>query len=299
MCAFRYINNHVLGEQNLWADLLPRGSVRSAQRLARPHVALIMLAPVAGADEPGQEDWSSRVSVIEKQRNFLSNRPYGLRCDDVLVDAGQRWWVPDAPVELKLRILIAAQAGTAGHRGALPTRLLVLRHFLRSNARKEIDAFVQSCLICLSIGSARVRRPLGHSMHADALNQIIYVEFCYIGVGTAGDCHVLVLKDDLSSSIRFVPTKAATAAANADAQVHWFTEFGACHAWISDQGSHFKNSIIAELRKRTRSHHHFSLPYSPCSNGTVQVKNRELVRCLKSLGFTSNCHSNRGQFYSQ
>jgi RNase H-like domain found in reverse transcriptase len=45
MCAFRYIINHVPGEQNLWADLLTRWAVRSAQRLARPRVALIMLAP--------------------------------------------------------------------------------------------------------------------------------------------------------------------------------------------------------------------------------------------------------------
>jgi Integrase zinc binding domain len=58
-----------------------------------------------------------------------------------MVDAGQRWRVPDAAVDLK-RILIAAHAGPAGHRGAEPTRLLVLRRFLWSNARKEIDAFV-------------------------------------------------------------------------------------------------------------------------------------------------------------
>jgi transposase InsO family protein len=243
-----------------------------------------MLAPVAGADEPGQEDWPSRVSVVEEQRKFLSNRPDGLGYDaELLVDAGQRWWVPDAAVELKLRILIAAHAGPAGHRGAEPTRLLVLRHFLWSNARKEIDAFVQSCLICLSTGAARVRRPLGHSMHVEAPNQIIHFDICFIGVATAGYCYVLVLKDDLSSWTRFVPTKAATAAAAAEALVHWFTEFGVCHTWISDQGSHFKNSIIAELRKLTRGHHHFSLPYTPWSNGTVEVVNRELVRCLKAL----------------
>jgi hypothetical protein len=52
-------------------------------------VALIMLAPVAGADEPGQESWPSRVSVVEEQGKFLSNRPDGMRYDvDLLVDAG-------------------------------------------------------------------------------------------------------------------------------------------------------------------------------------------------------------------
>jgi hypothetical protein len=54
-------------------------------------------------------------------------------------------------------------------------------------------------------------------MHAEAPNQIIHFDFCFIGVATTGYCYVLVLKDDLSSWTRFVPTKAATAAAAAEA----------------------------------------------------------------------------------
>jgi hypothetical protein len=60
--------NHVPGDQNLWADFLTRWAARSSQRLARPSVALIMLAPVSGADELGQEYWPSRFSVIDEQR---------------------------------------------------------------------------------------------------------------------------------------------------------------------------------------------------------------------------------------
>jgi RNase H-like domain found in reverse transcriptase/Reverse transcriptase (RNA-dependent DNA polymerase)/Integrase zinc binding domain/Integrase core domain/Aspartyl protease len=284
MCAFRYVINHVPGDQNLWADLLTRWAVRSAQRLARPRVALIMLAPVAGADELGQEDWPSRVSFVEEQRKFLSNRPDGLRYDvDLLVDAGQRWWVPDAAVELKLRILIAAHAGPAGHRGAEPTKLLVQRHFLWAGARKEVDSFVHSCLQCLSTGAARVRRPLGHAMHADVPNKLLHFDFCYIGEGIGDYCYVLVLKDDMSSWTRLVPCKAATAVSTAEALVSWFAEFGVVVTWVSDQGSHFKNRVIAELRQLTRGHHHFSLPYTPWSNGTVEVVNRELLRCLKAV----------------
>jgi Integrase zinc binding domain len=227
MCAFRYVINHVPGDQNLWADLLIRWAVRSAQRLARPRVALIMFAPVAGADELGQEDWPSRVSVVQEQRKFLSIRPDGLKYElDLLVDAGQRWWVPDAAVELKLRILIAAHAGPAGHRGTEPTKLLIQRHFLWAGARKEVNGFVQCCLQCLSTGSARVRRPLGHAMHADAPNKMLHFDFCYIGIGIGQHSYVLVLKYDLSSWTRLVPCKAATAVITAEALVNWFAEFG-------------------------------------------------------------------------
>jgi hypothetical protein len=84
-----------------------------------------MLSPVAGANELGREDLPSRVSVDEEQRKFLSNRPDGLRYDAdlwVVADAGQHLRVPDAAVELKLRILIAAHAGLAWCR---PTTFLV------------------------------------------------------------------------------------------------------------------------------------------------------------------------------
>jgi hypothetical protein len=134
--------------QNVWADLLTSWAVRSAPRLARSRVSLIMLVPVTGADDPVQEHWLSIVSVVEEQRKILSNRPDRLRYDaDLLVHAEQRLWVPNAAVELKQRILIPAHAGPAGLRGAMPTRLLLVRHFLWSKARKEIDASVQICLI--------------------------------------------------------------------------------------------------------------------------------------------------------
>jgi Integrase zinc binding domain len=86
-------------------------------------------------------------------------------------------------VELKLRILIAALAGPVGSRGSEPTKLLIQRHFLWAGARKDVDGFVQSCLQCLSTGSARVRRPLDHAMHADAPNKMLHFDFCYIGMG--------------------------------------------------------------------------------------------------------------------
>jgi hypothetical protein len=144
-----------------WPDLLTRWAVRSAQRLARPRVALIMIAPVSGADEPGQDDWPSRVSVVEEQRNFLSNRPYGQRCDaDLLVDEGQRWWVPDAAVELKLRILIAAHAGPAGHRDCRHDFWCFVIFCCPMCARRSTISYKAVLFVCL-------RKPRGYDAHLD------------------------------------------------------------------------------------------------------------------------------------
>jgi hypothetical protein len=64
--------------------------------------------------------------------------------------------------------------------GEEPTNFLVQRNFIWSGARKEVDSFVHSCLQCLSTGTARMRRPLGYAMHADARNKLLQLSSCYI-----------------------------------------------------------------------------------------------------------------------
>jgi len=52
---------------------------------------------------------------------------------------------------------------------------------------------------------------------------------------------------------------------------------------VSDQGSHFKNSLIKELVDELRSKHHFTTAYSPWANGTVERVCREVLRACKAL----------------
>jgi Integrase zinc binding domain/RNase H-like domain found in reverse transcriptase len=284
LCAFRYVIHHVPGGANVWADLLTRWAVRSAQKLSRPTISLFLLTPVAGADELEPEAWPSRARIIEAQKRFKHDIPEGMRMTDgIAVAVDDRTWIPPDATALKLGVLIAAHMGPAGHRGPDATRRMVQRHFVWAGARREIEAFRSSCLQCLSAGGARVRRPLGHAMHAERPNQIIHFDNCYIGPANENITYVLILKDDLSSWTRLVPCKTADALTTANALVHWFAEFDTVLNWVRDQGSHFKNKVIKELRQLTRGQHHFTLPYTPWSNGTVEVVCRELLRCLKVL----------------
>ncbi|POM60165.1 hypothetical protein PHPALM_31010 [Phytophthora palmivora] len=53
--------------------------------------------------------------------------------------------------------------------------------------------------------------------------------------------------------------------------------------WVSDQGSHFKNLVMEELATLLGVQHHFVTAYCPWANGTVEVVNRQLLKCLRSL----------------
>jgi hypothetical protein len=61
----------------------------------------------------------------------------------------------------------------------------------------------------------------------------------------------------------------------------WYSLFGIALVHISDQGSHFKNVVVSELNRRLSTKHHFTLPYIPWSNGTVEVVVREMRKLLK------------------
>jgi len=55
--------------------------------------------------------------------------------------------------------------------------------------------------------------------------------------------------------------------------------------WCSDQGSHFKNSVVKELSRVHGIRHHFTTAYSPWANGTVERVMREIKRaCAVLLG---------------
>lgn len=54
--------------------------------------------------------------------------------------------------------------------------------------------------------------------------------------------------------------------------------------WIvSDQGSHFKNSLLRGIIEETHVKHHFTTAYSPWANGTVERVCREVLRACRSL----------------
>lgn len=53
--------------------------------------------------------------------------------------------------------------------------------------------------------------------------------------------------------------------------LHLFSTFIVTHIWVSDQGPHFKNSLITEINRFLHTHHHFTTPHYPQSSLTVEL----------------------------
>ena len=296
LSAFRYVVQHLPGEENVWADMLTRWAANSKSSVSTKRLGKfmsLMLAPVNPSMD-SKFDWPSLSDVFFAQKNTKEKPPNGFGPSDKgIINADSVFWLPSRSCHpwgdsklrlLKLRILIAAHTGIGGHRGPNITRAAVKAHFSWSKMNNDIDSFVNSCLHCKCTEPAKtVPRPLGSALHAALPNKLLHFDYLYMSPGEDEYLYVLILKDDHSGYCWFVPTKEANAATTATSLINWFSTFGVVSTWVSDQGSHFKNELIRILRESYKTSHHFTLAYCPWSNGTVEVVCRELLRAVRAL----------------
>jgi hypothetical protein len=58
--------------------------------------------------------------------------------------------------------------------------------------------------------------------------------------------------------------------------------FGVCYEWVSNQGTHFKNQVMAELQHVLGAHHHFTTARCPWANSIVMHHLLCLFRSCRS-----------------
>jgi hypothetical protein len=69
----------------------------------------------------------------------------------------------------------------------------------------------------------------------------------------------------------------------AQALLAWCGRYGTPVTLISDQGPHFKNQVMDNLRAALKVEHHFVTPLSAWANGTIERANRECLRAFRAL----------------
>lgn len=143
---------------------------------------------------------------------------------------------------------------------------------------------IRGCLHCIITRAGEVvPRPIGQAIHAASANEVIHVDYLYIGIGTQGKNYILIIRDDLSSYVWLWPTTDCTAESAVEAMCQWICVFGGIEWLVSDQGSHFKNHLLRALTDELQVSHHFTTAYSPWANGSVERVCREVLRACRAL----------------
>ena len=196
----------------------------------------------------------------------------------------KRIWIPNSDQNLQLKILVASHCGAIRHRGVTATISVLLEQFYWKSMKRDAEQLVKGCLHCIATRTGSViPRPLAHSLHGERPNEVVHLDYLYMGAGIDNKSYVLIIRDDLSSFVWLFATEAATSGEAVNALTTWISSFGSMKWFVTDQGSHFKNELINGLSSELRINHHFTTAYSPWSNGTVERICREVLRACRAL----------------
>ena len=264
LLSFNYLIEHISGIDNIWADLMTRWGPSSE----------CLNSIVASVPFLDPSEWPSIEEIEESQAEFVGTHP-----DDI--PEGKVWIPPNK--SLRTRLMIIGHCSISGHLQIQATIEKIGTHFWWESMEEDVKAFVTNCLHCITTKSGPIPRPLGEAVHGSRPNEVLHYDFLHVGKSEDGYVYVLVIKDDLSNFVELIPSKTADHFVVADALLDWAKRFGVPDVHVSDNGSHFKNSVINELTRLMNIRHHFVVAHSPMSNGTVEVVNRLLLQVLQTL----------------
>ena len=300
--SFDYQIEHISGEKNLWADLLSRWgcgiakSNESAAKVVRYVKDERIVARLQQWFElPREREWPTKEEIRDTQQRVITEEDKdreGLVRDErnlwIQRDGDrERVWLPqdERTKDLRSRLAIVAHAACAGHRGKDVTVNAIKSWLVWPNMDGEIREFVENCLQCARCRSdALINRPWGEQVHASKPGEVLHMDFMQVCNRADSDLrYILVLKDDLSHLVELVPTARTDAESVIETCMKWFSRMGIPEVIVTDQGAHFRNVLVGDLEHHMGVRHHFTLPYCPWSNGTVERVNRDIKRLLQVL----------------
>ncbi|POM77486.1 hypothetical protein PHPALM_5120 [Phytophthora palmivora] len=289
LTGYNYDIEHVNGADNHWADMVSRW-------LCRPEETALIRAKAVRTRgtsssrsvlRPLQEDgfvWPSVNEVRRVQRKHLSKLTEEHTEVDGLIYIGDKLWIPKQERGLLTRILIIAHCGIQAHRG----EQVMLNHLQEKYAidrlHYQVKSFVGKCLLCKHLkGGMLIQRPWAEPRAVAGRNEVLHMDYLSMDDSYGPTKYVLVLKDELTHFCELIPCDSPTSMVVATAILDWYKRFGMPSTWMSDQGTHFKNEIMAELSRRLKGVQTFVPVYTPWVNGTVERLNRDILHVVRAL----------------
>ena len=260
--------------------------------LYSPSAAFDFSLPRIKAEQMKDGDICHRVRSIANEPHLFPNEVLRdeILCKTITRHGDLRLTVPWVPSSLIPEILSAYHDHPlSGHFGADRTYYRLRDKFYWPRMRDTIKQYVRSCTECTQFNAQRRKKP-GHLQTEPApegVFEILQMDYWKAPlVSTSGNQYVLVITDRLS---KYVFARAFPSATAKNAAEMLFEDVilkhGAIRCIQSDQGTHFKNDLLAGIVRLTGCKQIFSIPYHPMSNGQVERFNSTFYDQLKKY-----CH---------
>lgn len=294
--SFNYHIQHIDGEQNVWADLLSRWGAAGEEALKARRTRLLVRAMTMDdarvtPRRHAEFEWPSEESLKNSQQQLSAQEMTEAECskeDYLWRNQGGKIIIPQQDEDMRVRLWVMAHAGAAGHFSEYATRASLEEKFHWAQLKDDVAQMCQQCIHCVAVkGGKREPRPWGYTLQGRKQFEVLQVDYFYVSPLAKGTQHnfkyILVMKDEFSGFVWFVPTEAPNTRAAAEAIVKWMADYCCCPQYlVSDQGSHFTSELMGELTRLMGIEHHMVVAYSPWAN-SVERANRTLKRTLTAM----------------
>ncbi|XP_025161027.1 uncharacterized protein LOC112589987 [Harpegnathos saltator] len=179
-----------------------------------------------------------------------------------------------------------------GHKGVTKTYLRIKEKYQWPNLKEEIQEFIRNCRSCQLKKLVRVKtkQPMVITdTPKEAFEKISMDIMGPLPTTSSGNSYILTIQDLLTKHSTAIALRQASALDVADAFVNNFIcLYGAPKAVLTDQGSHFINSLIKAVARKFKINQCKTTAYHPQSNGSIERSHHVLWEYLKQ--YTNTQH---------
>lgn len=172
-----------------------------------------------------------------------------------------------------------------GHYGIHATWARLYSQYWWPNAYENMKKYVGSCDACQLFSNIQDKNPPIRQVKTVNLFEQFSID--YVGpfpTSSKGNKYILVAVESFTKWPVAVAYPCADAATTAQFLYHHiFCQFGPPTNLLSDNGTHFDNEMIDNFLNIVQTHHQFTSPYRPSTNGRCERMNGTLVIALKKL----------------
>ncbi|CAF3293289.1 unnamed protein product, partial [Rotaria socialis] len=153
--------------------------------------------------------------------------------------------------------------------------------------KASIKNYIKSCILCKQYNISRQKKH-GHLRPIsppDGPFLLIGIDYCGPLQQTPRENrYILVITDYFTRFVSAVALPTCTAEATAQALFNeYFCKYGIPAVILSDQGSHFRNQLMENIKQLIGYNHIYSTPYHPQTNGVVERFNATFIPQIAKL----------------
>ena len=277
MLQYDFDIQHIKGKDNLVPDIL--------SRMRREPQVIHQLNLLEGESNSSGDD----LILTTNSSDQTIPVPFHEDINEDIHD-DDNWFDQSKSFPLKAqRQLRQAHGVLSGHGGVeiTYTRLMSTDPQYWAKNKHLVKRFVRRCYFCQKMSMIK------HQIHSSPFttsSQKLFEKVCMDYIGPLppdgeGNRYILVVIDSFSRYLNLYASQSNTANECALALLDYTSTFGNPTVLFSDRGTHFVNSVIAELTKLVGSSQQFTAPYSSEENGLCERVNKEVLRHLRGIIF--------------